>query len=236
VVSCWPFSGDRDRPSPRLPPSPYKEHRIGAPAKDGALVTVEGAKVPRSAWLVASSVVPAERERLQANTRGAGCVRYRLLACRAPSLDGERAPGLCGRLRAARRRSRPGAPALREEMAVHMDAAQINVGRAAHPGGTAKTASGSGLQDRRLLKGTCGTPAVAPLPNLAVYENQARRLATAAPLARRQRHRSALGAARRTPAQAPLRLRRTIASSSTGSSQMVMGPHGSLVCHGADRT
>jgi hypothetical protein len=39
-VSRWPFSGDRHRPSPRLPPSPDKEHRIDAPAKDGALVTV----------------------------------------------------------------------------------------------------------------------------------------------------------------------------------------------------
>src|ERR1700737_3511580 len=39
VVSCWPFSGDRHRPSPRLPPSPNNEHRIGARNKDGALVT-----------------------------------------------------------------------------------------------------------------------------------------------------------------------------------------------------
>ena len=38
-MSCWPFSGDRHRPSPRLPPSPYIEHRSGTHEKDGALVT-----------------------------------------------------------------------------------------------------------------------------------------------------------------------------------------------------
>jgi cyclic pyranopterin phosphate synthase len=42
VVSCWPFSGDHHRPSPRLPPSPNHEHRIGAHEKDGALVTESG--------------------------------------------------------------------------------------------------------------------------------------------------------------------------------------------------
>ena len=34
-----PFTGDQPRPSPRLPPGPDKRHTIGAPAKDGALVT-----------------------------------------------------------------------------------------------------------------------------------------------------------------------------------------------------
>ena len=38
-MSCWPFTGDRTRPSPRLPPSPNIEHPIGAHEKDGALVT-----------------------------------------------------------------------------------------------------------------------------------------------------------------------------------------------------
>ena len=33
------FSSDRTRPSPRLPPSSNEGHCIGAPAKDGALVT-----------------------------------------------------------------------------------------------------------------------------------------------------------------------------------------------------
>ena len=35
----WTFSGDRHRPSPRLPPSSNSEHPIGAYEKDGALVT-----------------------------------------------------------------------------------------------------------------------------------------------------------------------------------------------------
>ena len=39
VSWCWPFTGDRTRPSPRLPPSPNSKHRIGAYEKDGALVT-----------------------------------------------------------------------------------------------------------------------------------------------------------------------------------------------------
>src|SRR5205814_4423950 len=45
VVSCWPSisSGDRHRPSPRLPPSPNEEHPIGAHEKEGALVTAAAA-------------------------------------------------------------------------------------------------------------------------------------------------------------------------------------------------
>ncbi len=39
MVSCRPFTGDQHRPSPRLPPSPNNEHRIGTHEKDGALVT-----------------------------------------------------------------------------------------------------------------------------------------------------------------------------------------------------
>src|SRR5690606_19719001 len=39
VVSCGPSSGDRTRPSPRLPPSPFTKHRSGACEKEGALVT-----------------------------------------------------------------------------------------------------------------------------------------------------------------------------------------------------
>ena len=39
AVSCRPFTRDRIRPSPRLPPSPNSKHRIGAYEKDGALVT-----------------------------------------------------------------------------------------------------------------------------------------------------------------------------------------------------
>lgn len=40
-MSCRPFTGDQHRPSPRLPPSPNNEHRIGTHEKDGALVTSE---------------------------------------------------------------------------------------------------------------------------------------------------------------------------------------------------
>ena len=38
-MSWWPFTGDRTRPSPRLPPDPNSKHRIGTYEKDGALVT-----------------------------------------------------------------------------------------------------------------------------------------------------------------------------------------------------
>jgi hypothetical protein len=46
VVSCRPSNGDRDRPSPRLPPSPNGEHPIGAREKEGAFVTA--IRVPRA--------------------------------------------------------------------------------------------------------------------------------------------------------------------------------------------